>query len=523
MLNKLCNLSKSLLFFVVGIVPYLIMQIVALKSLTAPEFKLLNWSTIALFILLFIDIYFLYYYRNRKLSIKLELLLLFKVCLFGLIVRIFIIYAFQTYPISDFSSVHNVSSGIVDSGLREYVNMFIHLFYHSKLLSFVFSIFGASIFIAQMVNCFFSIITMIFIYKISKIIFSSQTLAIIPVLLFNCDLSLASYTGVLAPEHISMAFLTIALYFIALVYKERLDVDETYKITIFYLLSGVFLVFSSMFKPIGIVIIIAIVLVELLRHIPSISLKDNNIKSYVYNILKKAIPVFALLLVYFLGNFLSVKYQKDSYTKLGYDTFNEKPLFSIVYHGLAFEGKGQWNPNVVNYINSVAREHNYNKKEINRELKEQLFNDFKIHAREYIPFIRNKLEISWDPGSAYIYWAYRDQSAPPINMPLSQYETTVTIRNISRCYYIMLSAFGLISSFFLCFKPKKIDDITFLLNMITFGSALLFILIEAQGRYKSAIYPVMIIVISYGAIITMKFIDKINICLFNKLSNKKNT
>jgi hypothetical protein len=511
------NLCVRALYIMVSLFPFFLMLIFSLQNFAYIDGykKELVLFPLILPVLCAGSLWLLFHYRKKIFSRKYQMMLILLICLTGVLLRIFYICIFKTVPVSDFNTVYSFSLGCNNPQLVDYVGQFSYLFYQGKLMRMIFSIFGGSVFIGQMFNCFLAVITMFFLFLTGKTLFHSTTLGLIPSLLFGIDPSMGIYCCVLSGEHIAIMFLSMFLSCLVYSLSLRYNKKSIVKLLLWFSLDGLLLALFNIFKPVGFLILIAIIVANIVIVVLPMMTK-RSLEINKYNKFSRAAATIAVLLLSFsvLNQITNNYYTHVTGNQMKFS------VATIVYEGLVFEGGGSWNPNVKTTVAQVKATYEGDPKKADSVLWEMLKSDFNKNYRGYPDMLKYKLRRSWDPGYAYIDWAV--MSAPNGSVcKQNQSFIRAMATNFSCWYYLMISTFSIIGSLIVVFKPQKNRAFIFVLNIAVFGMALIFLLMEAQGRYKSIFHPIFLMISSMGIVRAGLFLSKNKYFIGNKNLNRK--
>lgn len=441
--------------------------------------------------------FFSYKYRNLNISKCTWWLLLAGVCIAGIALRAYFLLSFNSVPSSDMACVYNVAAGIADTSDQNYILSFPYLWNEAVILKMVFSAFGVSYLAGKILNVLVAGITILFLGMAGKYIFNGGIAALLPAMFFAFHPALAIYCAVLTIEHFSMLALAMLLYFVSRM-NCSLKKREKKKIFAFSAMTGLALGLFHIFKPVGFIVIIAMVIAEI-----------YYFRAHFTKQIKLAVSAIFIMTVFFCG---STKLYQSAYC---YETGKEFPATNyvdVIYHGLIAEGGGSHNSNVKAEIAKVHSEYG---EEANAELLDRLFKDIQGNLKTYRDLLWKKAKESWDIGWRYIYW-----TAPEARYveylegydvsewdEQAAYEFRVESLAVSQAYYLVISI-CLIGGILVCIiKPRENPYTPFLSAIIIFGMALLLLLMETNGRYKSIFEPALCVCIGESCFLLGRLID----------------
>lgn len=409
-----------------------------------------TWKLVAVFV---------FFIALGKTFIKIKVspkLFLIGLLLFAFSLRLLWVLNIEITPISDFKLMLETAMKLNENNentviLNEtYFNLWPYNIPFTIYESFILKITN-SIFILKFLNILFGTGIVGFIYLLTKKLFNenSAKMAGIIVCFFP---PFIIYSGILTNQTISMFFLLAGLYL--LINKNKL------------VLSGICLGIGHIFRPIGLVFIVGVVVYFLFTFITKNEYSIKEIKNKIIDFSKIFIPYQFIIsltsLFLILGNFSnhSLYYNPASNYKL------------LV--GLNHETKGGYSAEDSNLLFSSYKS---NFKETAQEkIKERLSdtNELKLLFQE-------KFKTMWSTEDASFFWAnWYDENT----RDLSEYMWVFILFLVSSSIFInrknnLSSSIGMIYSF---------------LGMFI----IIYLAIEIQARYRYEIYPFFIIIAGNG-------------------------
>lgn len=224
------------------------------------------------------------------------------------------------------------------------------------------------------------------------------------------------------------------------------------------------------------------------------SARNKQIKAAVFVLLQYAVMLI-LAWVIVKGGIAAVR------TQLQADTFKGKGSYSAtIYKGLCKEGNGVWNLDVQQYIDQVFDEHT-DQKVIDQIFYGKLMDAYSKEPQALFRLIRHKFFIDWC-SEDYYYWTFSGDG----NLIQGSWIGEILFVIVPRIFFLIFCA--VIACGFLAAvirkRPYGQMQMLFYIAGVLCLFALVLILMEAQGRYKSNFMPFMCVVFGVGMSDLMK-------------------
>lgn len=426
-----------------------------LKRIVAGE-DLLSWSSSLLYslyiiLLLALGIGLAKLYKLKKSYFYLALVIL------AIVPRVVWIIAFPTHPTSDFYLYHLIASYradenswsiLYDKDLLNYSPFFTHILSFSTVLSWVYQIFGKSVFSGQFFNILATLVGSIYFFK-ANFILSNRYVASIATMFFLFSPAYFMYSTLIVTEPLFMCLIAIAIYFWVLLYKSP-EPNWILSIGVGFSMVG-----ANLIRPSGFLISLVFVASMMICS-----------KKIILS-LKKIIPGMLIFLAFSIATPIinKVVYPfPTASTSAGYG----------VYVGANESSSGTWTEEDKDYFWEL-----YNDLPVNEVssvmMKAGIDRWVNIYKEgRLISYLVTKFKIFSDDSYGYNWTIYND----PENFPLNS-------RSQFTGFSYFVDSFLLIMSFLACAlalllrKTKKI----YLFIVLEFGYTLGSLLIEVQGRY----------------------------------------
>ena len=407
--------------------------------------------------------------KNGKFKINNKKLIVFLVFI-ALLFRVLLLFLDYGTPYSDYATFYynSVYVATLEGGLSsKYIACFPHLYGYMFVLGNFMKVFGSSYISVIGLNIILDMIGSIFMYLFSKNIDKGIGVYALILWLFN---PFSIYFSVLcSPVIIFNLFLLITLYVLSLFLSKLNE-----KISVLYaLLLGFVLCISNMFRPIMIILIIAIFI-----YLVYIGFSNNNVRKR--NLIIYLIIIFS---TYSIGNSIYFKLISDI---TGYSIDGNMSGFSL-YVGSNKDASGQWST-----LNSEVAEMYYNSSEFTPDYYHDNLGNLGIKRyanngiKNNILLLIKKSFILATKVNIYNY-----DSFSSVNSNNFKYLDNFVLLFSSLFWYLIIISNVIFSVFFMKnYNYKKI--IPYFLFII--GFSLVSIFLEVSPRYFYPIFPFVIFV-----------------------------
>ena len=242
------------IFILLALLPF------ALGGLSAIHFfatygrhKLISIATYALF---FIMLLLLHRTASSKMSEPALLLAIFSITI---LIRAFSQVFFNTQPISDYMDAVKVAMRFMDGPSPDLETArFPYWGFYRVTLTYLFRLFGSSIANIKIMNLLLSGLTAISIYLLGKIMTGSRKFGFLAASIYMADLADILYINLPTGEHIfTMLFPIVCIVFLALF--DHPDRKTAVQVS-FGIFLGVLIGLMDMYKPVGIILLIAMLI-----------------------------------------------------------------------------------------------------------------------------------------------------------------------------------------------------------------------------------------------------------------------
>lgn len=389
-----------------------------------------------------------------------------------------------TEPVSDFKIMYDgavqASKGLFDFSNSTYFTTWPYQLGFTMYQALVVKLFGEGLFILKFVNVIFSVGTCILIYLISTKIFG-EAAGRIAGILYAINIPSIFMSSVLTNQYISTFLFTLGFYLITCKYKGG-------SIS-FAFLAGIILSIGNIMRPIGGVVLIAMVLYVIICEFI-----EKTKREKVNGIKFVSIALASYYLLFFV---LSQSLIIGGVTE--YTLKNRDPLWKFVT-GLNYETSGKYSVDDANLVQTLS----IGERE---SLEIEIINDRIKDKTELAQLFVKKYSIMWGERDSSTHWSLGG---------LDKADTVNHLQKYERVMFISVILIGMISVVYSVFNfPKYRGYILFLLFLL--GYVLIHFIIEIQPRYRFESTPSIIIICSLGFSLLGKWIQELMIALKGKI------
>lgn len=436
-------------------------------------------------------------------------------------IRMFTVYLFNAFPSSDFNVIFNYASIDMSdpqvAALEKYLSIHRHLGSYAIVLRTWFSIFRPSVIYGGLLNALAtSLIPPILYLGLNKKL--GRMGAGLAAVFYAVFPTSVIYTTVLSNENISQLFFAICL----VCFVRWFDIEKlSLRYILWVVVGGISLGFLDFFKPLFLFIVVPLAIVFVLfQVIPAIW---RSLRTKQLHFATCGVRLCALLLIVAIGKGVSNASVDGLHTAMNqtdvHTSYSSSDSYAkAIYRGLARDGGGVWNEDVTNRANDIVE--NTPKDEQVRAFYNELKKEYEGDGQALLNLMWKKAVLSWGDQRQFFYWAtYAAFDAT------NQYEKYDFI-HFPNFFYIalcLLCSLYFIAGGLRAFSRKRVDWFAVCLAAIIFVAAVVFLLLEAQVRYKSTFFPLFCIAAAGGlqALVQgLKLAKKHGVLTLAKLRNK---
>ncbi len=463
-INKIGILSLTLIIMILILFSSIV---TVLKAYSLPSITLSILLIISLLIIITIVIF---KFLSNKEFITILIVVSFSA-------RFIWIMSFPTEPISDFIIMYKgalqASQGIFDFSNTTYYTSWVYQLGFTMYQALIIKLFGENILILKLFNVIFSTSTCLLIYLITKSIFNEYS-ARAAGFIYALNIPSIFLSSVLTNQYLATFLFTLGFYILILKYNKSISTG---------IWVGIILSLANIIRPLGSIILIAVILFILLNHFIGKN-KEEKIKS---------IKVFSLLIAsyYLVSIIISYTFIFTGVTE--YKLTNRDPLWKFVT-GLNYESNGQYSKKDMDFLSNYPIGSS-ERTDQQMKLIEQRISD-KGHL---FKLFTNKFSRMWGDLDSSTNWSLGQLNKNTINSLLQKFE---------RYFYISTLIFGIIAILYLLINSNLYSNyILFILFII--GYVLIHIVIEIQPRYRFEVTPSLVIFQGFGLAIVSNWIVKL--------------
>lgn len=383
--------------------------------------------------------------------------------------RLTLIPLISTDFVSDMRDIHlfakDIYAGDPFANLNSYryIPHATYLTLSGYVLAFFYNLFGASTTVAKLFLVFLSVLTTWLVYLTGREI-ANKRVGFVASLVYATLPSLIVYAGVLAGDHLALPFIVLATLIYARLLKS--EQNKTTHILIGYAICGAVVGFIDWFRPIGMILLIAL----------SISFLLSQLKKRAF--FQTALALSILLISYFAVSKLATMITENIFhTKVF--TISER-IGGYLFTGLNPESRGGVTIDDGRIIGEAYRDFGDDFAAANRYLIEAAFE--RLEEGDLLKLFVEKFELMWTNHIALFDYALIGSNDQEIVYLMADFEALL---------FLIITLFilvGAIASFFGQSHPAILTMQLFIL-----GFGILMLLLEAQNRYIIVVIPYSIL------------------------------
>ena len=386
---------------------------------------------------------------------------------------------FNTQPISDYMDAVNAARTFMQGPARSLETArFPYWGFYRITLATLFRIFGGSIDTIKTFNLLLSGLTAVAIYQLGRQMIPSRRFAVLAALVFIIDPANLLYINMPTGEHIFVLLFPLAMLLMLAVFGQP-DRKNAIRFSLAALL-GVLVGLMDIYKPIGPVILIAILITLTLTQWSICKAMQEKQRR------RKHILLVVLLLAVVLGSYLITK--EVCFSIIAYYAQIPPNRYGVGWTlrvGLNIETRGRVSSDLAYYMHSLYAESNENYPAVNEQLIDEALAGLEGKTLATLfQFIRNKFAFTWQSNQDFYNWASNTQIASGVNAYDTERLALLAYPLIDGFLILrlMLSALG--AGY--CAVKRK-DMVTLVVGLFILGFSLLLLIVEVQQRYRSVL------------------------------------
>ena len=451
-----------------------------------------EYSTISIFFMSFFLLGLLAwaYFTAAHTQTRLRKYLYLPLMLFltALLLRLFVVLCmgFGTNQISDFQMAFSSAGEPIPIDLS-YYKAFSNWGLYSAYLRLITSVFGYSEFTGIIFNAILSSLSVVLLYFICALSFRRLSVALLASALFNFFPSHLLFTIVLSPDFVNL-FLILLAVFILCIARRRFR-EKLIKKLLLYAAAGGILGLASFFKLIDKIVFVALAITMVIDWLSDIREKNPEIPLWKRLLNGRT----AAVLLSFL---CSLDVIQAGFAYLDYyvgERVNRSAMSHFLYMGLNPFGEGRWTEKTAIYV-KVVENNSFDYEKADRVMYDRLRYEVREHQNLNFEFFDKKADTAWGDTN-YLYFIDSTMNKEK-KAAVNRWEWLMAFIPFSEAYYVMVAFLLGIGA--LCALLRRERGMAFFSGLIVFGFALLLFVSEVQPRYKTVVYPYMLIVAAYG-------------------------
>lgn len=410
----------------------------------------------------------LYLYQKQLLKASIVGRIAFTVVM-ALAIRFITTYFLNIKPQGDFgiylSNASKINIGILDN--KFYYGLFPHALNYPIFMSFFYKIFGEATWLPRFINFGFGILEVACaIYILEKC--TNPMVGIIGGLAIAFNPSVMGFTLLSGGEPVYSSLIMTAVFFLAAGHNLK-------KHYLYTAISGIVCAVANFFRPTGVILVIAFVLILFLYSTESIKRKA----------FQSLILFVTFTVVVWLTGSVTSHYS-------GY----KKPAYSFgwnLYIGANEETEGKWNEKDASLLDQVQEEMN-DPSDVQKFFYKLGMDRYKDMGLEgIVPHFKRKLNVWFD--ESYIPKVVTEWQTEYTRFQSGDIKQTYSVIIEVYHFFVMVGAIG---SMLLLSFDQKAPLIMKILSIYMIGSVILFMILETATRYKGAYYSVLTVLAVYG-------------------------
>ena len=385
------------------------------------------------------------------------------ILIFAFIVRLLWTLNINSVPVSDFATMYSTAQNLLQGNKETlrglgYLSRFPHLVPMMLYMAGMIKLFGSFHIVAiKIVALLLSVLNVYLIYVLASYYVKTPFMKLTAMIIATIFPPFISYCSTFCTETIGITLFLLS----TIIFHKAVDVQS--KKPLWFLLCGVCLYASNMFRGIGIIFLIALVMYIL-----------------IFTSKKKTISIAALLAGYmFLAVSVSSVLMATEVIERPLWKGTEPGFVTLMLKGSNFEHHGMWNPEDAQFVDEHLTSDN---------LSEECFKIIKQRLSEksllqIVGFYASKFFSQWIVGDCMgTFWATNTTFPSKFPVPLTF--------QIIHCALLFFSIF--------IFSSKNEKKTLALPCILLWGFGVIFIILETQSRYSLIVSWVFILLASMG-------------------------
>lgn len=435
---------------------------------------------------------------NKKWVNILEAIFVLLILILAVIVRVVVINVFPMKPASDYKTYYEISILLKDGTIQKlgkgycnYIAMFPHVMGYCYILKTAFMWFGTSVLVGQLVNIFFSVGTIFFVYKIGRKL-GGRITGLLALVFSAFWTSQVLYITMLSAEYVFTFFLYGCIWlFISLMKDYNGITKKSLNAVILHLILGVLIAITSAIRPMGIILLVAIIICVLPQKMKLPNIPRNDISLPIRMLEKGWIRCILIVIPYLIVSGIittNIELEIDrtlpsSSTSFGYN----------LLVGLNTNSIGGWNEDDAKLLYD-SMEATGSATQAHITCRDLAFIRLTNNPKGIFNLFINKYELLWGNDDYGATWniTFLDEQG---NLTDEKSNFLYEIRDYNDIFYMIIVFFAIIALIYLW---KKEGSFAYVLVLIYLGTVAIHLFVESQNRYHYFVLQVFMILAAMG-------------------------
>ncbi|KAF5054897.1 hypothetical protein DSECCO2_383260 [anaerobic digester metagenome] len=416
----------------------------------------------------------------------------------ALAVRIMVIHKIPMQVESDYKTYYEIADLLKQGtlikegkGYCNYIAMFPHVMGYCFILKTIFTWFGTSVMVGQYLNTFFSMATILIIYRIGRLL-GGRIAGIIALIGTAFWPSQVLYLTMLSAEYVFTFFLYGSiLLFIYLVKRSNENVSEAAFTIALHIILGIMIALTAAIRPMAIILLVAIIICLAPQKMKVLVIPQNDIPLAIRFLEKGWLRCVLIIIPYLIvSSFITTNIEAtinkelpSASTSFGYN----------LLVGLNAESKGGWNDQDAKLLYD-SMETTGSATQAHITCRDLALIRLTSYPQKIFNLLIEKYELLWgndDYGSTWNIAFLQEQG----ELTQARSNFLYNSRDYNNIVYLTTIFFALIALIYLI---KKEGSYVYILILIYLGTAGMHLFVESQNRYHYFVLQVFIILAGLG-------------------------
>ena len=414
------------------------------------------------------------------------------------VLRIWVIKEYPMKPQSDYKTYYEIAqllnrNALIEEGpgYCDYIAIFPHVLGYSYVLSVVMKIFGQTVWIGQLFNVIFAVITCFFIWRIA-VMLGGRISGMSALVLTAFWPSQILYQTFLASEYVFSLLMAASIWlFLILVKKYDATTNHPGTGILLHILLGILIGLDAAIRPMALLFLIT-VLICIIPCRLQLPIKPSNDLSLGLRVLEKgAIRGGIILGTYIITSMFITKcvsFAADEELATGTASFGYNLLV-----GLNQESYGGWNEEDSEYLYE-AMDSTGSPVMAQIACRDLAFQRLKGDKKGLFNMLLHKYDVLWsndDYATSFNLIFLKEQG----NLTKQREDFLLQIRNYGNYWYLICVAFSMIAAVYML---KGKGDWSIILIILFLGTVAMHLIVENQNRYHFHALYLLVILTSQG-------------------------